>query len=858
MKKRILSLILVLVLCVTLAPMAGASEALHSKTIVTGMISLAITTNGDLYQWGKVSLSPQKVLSNVSSVTTYDQVVAAITTNGDLYCWGWNDFGAVGHGSVLEQHTPVKVLSNVTSVTGDIRIESTISKTPVTMFAITTSGDLFSWGSNIYGQLGNGKGGKGQYEVTPVKVQTNVASIKINHSTVAALATNGDLYTWGNNKYGQVGNGKTGAVQTTPVKVLSNVASFRTNDELIAAITTNGDLYCWGKNWFGQVGNGAKTHQTTPVKVLSNVASVTTGKTTTAITTSGDLYCWGYTESGQVGNGKHGVEDSQTTPVKVLSNVASVTSTGLNTAAITMSGDLYSWGHNGYGQVGNGKAGFHETTPVKVLSNVASITLDNSLAAAVTNSGDLYCWGSNDSGGVGNGEFGEEVYQTTPVKVLSNVSFAMVAAAVTKNGDLYRWGDNSGGRLGIGIVRNAIEPAPKKVLSNIRLSSTAGATPEVMAPPTAPKVFVDNATLQWDITLDPEYTDGTIKITLKGLVGEQVDKYTVNFASLQDTYFYDAKLGIAGPDYSPNKPGPNVPITGYKVSSGNDIVIAPRNKLAQTIIDFGEKKNIRKITDWKLIPVVEGATMTIELVSGPYFDYDLGWHHAFPGTNPLLLSPGGRQAKYFQMWAGDKAQSFTFKKTTNDEGTFQVYPFSSLFHKLDEDIAFYVVTKAEAKAMIENAKKPSTPVINAIPTGINATPTTSKVLVDGKNVSFDAYNIAGNNYFKLRDFAKAVSGTGKQFAVGYDNATNAITLTSGNAYTAVGGELSKGDGKAKNAVATASKIYVNGKETPFTAYNIGGNNYFKLRDVAKVFNIGVGWDEVTSTITVDTSIGYTE
>jgi len=103
-----------------------------------------------------------------------------------------------------------------------------------------------------------------------------------------------------------------------------------------------------------------------------------------------------------------------------------------------------------------------------------------------------------------------------------------------------------------------------------------------------------------------------------------------------------------------------------------------------------------------------------------------------------------------------------------------------------------------------------------------------------------------------------VSGTAKQFAVGYDNATNAITLTSGNVYTAVGGELSKGDGKAKTATATVSKIYVDGKETPFTAYNIGGNNYFKLRDVTKVFNIGVGWDGVTSTITVDTSIGYTE
>ncbi|MDD2621075.1 MAG: hypothetical protein PHC92_10455, partial [Syntrophomonadaceae bacterium] len=138
----------------------------------------------------------------------------------------------------------------------------------------------------------------------------------------------------------------------------------------------------------------------------------------------------------------------------------------------------------------------------------------------------------------------------------------------------------------------------------------------------------------------------------------------------------------------------------------------------------------------------------------------------------------------------------------------------------------------------------------------NATPTASKVMVNGSDVSFDAYNIFGNNYFKLRDLAKVVSGTEKQFAVGYDNAANAITLTSGNPYTTLGGELSAGDGKAKAAKTTTSKIYVDGKQTAFTAYNIGGNNYFKLRDVAKVLNINVGYDTPTKVITIDTEFDY--
>ena len=72
----------------------------------------------------------------------------------------------------------------------------------------------------------------------------------------------------------------------------------------------------------------------------------------------------------------------------------------------------------------------------------------------------------------------------------------------------------------------------------------------------------------------------------------------------------------------------------------------------------------------------------------------------------------------------------------------------------------------------------------------------------------------------------------------------------------MGGELSNGDGKAKSATATTSKIYVDGKETRFTAYNIGGNNYFKLRDVAKELNIGVGYDSATKVITIDTKLDY--
>jgi hypothetical protein len=140
---------------------------------------------------------------------------------------------------------------------------------------------------------------------------------------------------------------------------------------------------------------------------------------------------------------------------------------------------------------------------------------------------------------------------------------------------------------------------------------------------------------------------------------------------------------------------------------------------------------------------------------------------------------------------------------------------------------------------------------------LTAKPTASTVLINGENKSFDAYNIADNNYFKLRDLAFVLNGTEKQFSVGYDEATKAITLTSGQAYTPVGGELTgKGDG-VKTPKPTASKITLDGKEVILTVYIIEDNNYFKLRDVGEAFDFGVDWDGVNSTIVIDTGKGYT-
>ncbi|MCL1858363.1 MAG: leucine-rich repeat protein [Oscillospiraceae bacterium] len=159
-------------------------------------------------------------------------------------------------------------------------------------------------------------------------------------------------------------------------------------------------------------------------------------------------------------------------------------------------------------------------------------------------------------------------------------------------------------------------------------------------------------------------------------------------------------------------------------------------------------------------------------------------------------------------------------------------------------------------SIINNPEKEIKPEIlfdNAI-----AKPTSQKVFVDEKEIAFDAYNINGYNYFKLRDLAFILSGTKKQFEVGWDSKNNAILLISQKSYTKNGGEMEiKSKKENKTAKLMMSKIYLDGKEIKLTAYNIENYNYFKLRDIGEAFNFGVEWDEKNKAIKIYTNKIYT-
>ena len=261
--------------------------------------------------------------------------------------------------------------------------------------AVTKDGDLYMWGSNGGGRLGNGNRTN---SYTPVKIMKNVAAVSLGDEHSAAVTKDGSLYMWGANYCGQLGNGST-TDSYTPIKIMENVATVSLGDYHSAAITKDGSLYMWGDNYYGQLGDGSTTNSYTPVKIMENVAAVSLGYNhSAAITKDGSLYMWGNNNCGQLGNGS---TTNRSTPVKIMEKVAAVSLGGNHSATITKDGGLYTWGDNYFGQLGNGSIK-NSYTPIKIMSNVVS-SAGGSHTIALKNNGTVYNWGDNEYGQLGNG-----------------------------------------------------------------------------------------------------------------------------------------------------------------------------------------------------------------------------------------------------------------------------------------------------------------------------------------------------------------------------------------------------------------------------------------------------------------------
>lgn len=360
-----------------------------------------------------------------SGIWTMQQANAAISAGTwptqpmpALYGWGRNNaqFPALGLNNTTDYSSPKQTGSGT-------KDWATVSAGTGFTIAIKNNGQLWAWGYNVVGALGNG--GVGAYVSSPVQVGalTNWLSVTSGYQFNLAIKTDGTLWSWGINTYGQLGDG-TITTRSSPIQIGSGTNWSKTACGYYhsLAIKTDGTLWAWGNNSFGALGTNNTTYYSSPAQVgaSTNWLDVVCGyQFTIAVRTTGTIWGWGFNSSyGNLGLGNL-TNYSTAKQIGALttwskSGVASLAAYGIKT-----DGTLWSWGRNSNGQLGlsdlSNRSSPNQVGTLTNWSKLGSNGCAGPFVTAIKTDGTLWAWGQNLYGQLGNGSTAIGV--SSPVQV---------------------------------------------------------------------------------------------------------------------------------------------------------------------------------------------------------------------------------------------------------------------------------------------------------------------------------------------------------------------------------------------------------------------------------------------------------
>ncbi len=342
--------------------------------------------------------------------------------------------------------------------------------------AVTTNGQMYAWGGNANGQIGDGTVTVKSSPVLVVGVSQRWNALGVGVDNLFGILVNGDGYGWGLNANGQLGIGSV-TPQSSPILVLGGFKwQLISGGASTVGITATGIAYAWGLNANGQLGLGDVTPRSSPVIVLGGFTwrQVISARSNfmLGVATTGAAYGWGLNAFGQLGVGD---VTPRSSPVIVLGGFtwasvacSSGASGGGFSIGITNTGDAYGWGANNLGQLGVGDV-TPRSSPVIIVGGKKwrFIKVAGDSAIGITRDGLTYAWGRNESGQLGDGTV---VSKSSPVLVLGGITFRQVIAGevsgsnlgymmgIATNGNAYGWGSNLNGQLGVGDVTAKSSP----------------------------------------------------------------------------------------------------------------------------------------------------------------------------------------------------------------------------------------------------------------------------------------------------------------------------------------------------------------------------------------------------------------
>ncbi len=293
----------------------------------------AVTSGGEVRCWGDNvygQLGDGTTLERVIPVEVVDLPVGvravgagvghtcALTQAGAVKCWGWNELGQLGDGTTTDRRTPTDVVGLASGVVA-IAVGGNHS------CALTDGGAVKCWGANADGQIGDTTKANRSSPSTVSGLESGVRALDAGLSSSCAVTGVGTVLCWGSNKWGQLGDGGT-TNRSAPVAVAglpAGVQDVTVGGTHACVLTEAGGLLCWGGNSSGQLGDGTTQERQLPVPVTgltAGVGAVSAGSLHTCAVSGNDVTCWGNNQYGQIGDGVK--KTPRTQPAKVALGAA--------------------------------------------------------------------------------------------------------------------------------------------------------------------------------------------------------------------------------------------------------------------------------------------------------------------------------------------------------------------------------------------------------------------------------------------------------------------------------------------------------------------------------------------------------
>jgi alpha-tubulin suppressor-like RCC1 family protein len=334
------------------------------------------------------------------------------------------------------------------------RATQVLSVGDVSSCAVISDGTVNCWGMNQFGQLGIGSSDSKRHPPTPVVGLKNAVAVGVGRFFACALTESGTASCWGANFPGWLGNNSTSA-SYTPQLVLNAKGNRPLAGASALSVGANhscvivaGDVYCWGVNADGQLGDGTNVNRATPVQATSGlgIVSVAVGDNhTCALALRGEVWCWGRNDFGQLGDG---TQNGHSSPTQSLVTSASAITAGNHHSCAVVGGSVNCFGANSVSQSGDGKGPIFA---VNGLSNAWAVSAGTNYACSLDTRGNVLCWGDSSFDRLGGatrvGPSATGVFMG-PTQVVALGTGVATTCVTTSAGEVLCWGNNVGGEAG--------------------------------------------------------------------------------------------------------------------------------------------------------------------------------------------------------------------------------------------------------------------------------------------------------------------------------------------------------------------------------------------------------------------------